>query len=204
LLPLPVPWVLLADADDVGSGVDQVAADTVQTARMVTEYLLERGHRQLCLFTGRSGIGFHDRAKRGILEALCQAGLSSANLSVNQDEGPRSPDFEEEIIPLLKQSKHSPTAVITISFGGAMVVMNRLHRCGFRIPEDVSVISLTDSPRLKALRPAVTSTTAVGFDVVRLAVERLIQQICQPETIPHRLLVPSEMIERESVATAPW
>jgi LacI family transcriptional regulator len=201
LLPLPVPWVLLADADDVGSGVDQVAADTVQTARMVTEYLLARGHQQVCFVAGRAGIGFHERAKRGILEALQRAGMPSANLTTIHDDGPRSPDFEEEVIPLLKASGQPPTAVITISFGGAMVAMNRLHRCGFRVPEDVSIVSLTDSPRLQALRPAVTSTTAVGFDVVRLAVERLVQKIHQPETIPHRLLVPSEMIERESVAT---
>jgi LacI family transcriptional regulator len=203
LLPLPVPWVLLADADDVGAGVDQVAADTVQTASMVTEYLLARGHKQLCLFTGRAGIGFHERARRGILKALYEVGLPPSCMMAIHDDPPRTPDFEEVLVPLLKKSGHPPTAVVTTSFGGAMVAMNRLQRCGFRVPADVSIVSLTDSPRLEALRPAVTSTTAVGFDVVRLAVERLIQKIRQPETIPRRLLVPSEMIERESVAPAP-
>jgi DNA-binding LacI/PurR family transcriptional regulator len=200
---LCVPWLLLADADEPGleGHVHQVGTDTVGTARTVTERLLREGHERFCILLGPISVGYHQRLMRGVLQALGNAGLPLDNVSVIRNDEEERIEMEDALLPLL-QSTHPPTAIITGSPGGAMVILNRLQRNGYRVPEQVSVISLTDSPRLTALRPAVTATTATGRKEVRLAVEALIEQIKRPQTAPQRALMMGEIIERDSVAPA--
>jgi LacI family transcriptional regulator len=175
--------------------------DTVATARSVTERLLREGHERFCILTGPIKIGNHERLMRGVMQAMSAAGQPLDNVSVIQNEEERKVEVEDALLPLLKGRKPS-TAVITGSPGGAMVILNRLQRNGYRVPDDVSVVSLIDSPRLEALRPAVTATTATGRKEVRLAVEHLLEQIKRPHIAPQRVLLPGEIIERDSIAPA--
>ena len=204
LLSLPVPWVLLADADDVDEGVDQIAADTVETARRLTEYLISKGHERIFIAAGCSDIGFHQRFERGVRDAFENARLPASDavtdaVAIDKTAGPPR-DVEDLLLPLLK-GRRPVTAVIAVSPGGALAILNRLQYRGFRVPQDVSIVSLLDSPRLRAFRPAMTTTTMLSPQTVELAARRLIQKITEPETIPARILVPGEVVERDSVVS---
>jgi LacI family transcriptional regulator len=196
LSALKVPWLLLADTPNLNSSVDQIALDTVQVAREMTEYLLHRGHRRICIVTGAAGIGMHERLRLGTLQALNAAGLPASNAMTIHDQ--ESVELEHLLLTQLKKKK-APTAVIVGSPGSALVTANRLQRNGFRIPEDISLISLVDSPRLRALRPCITATDALGYQAVEIAIERLIARIKEPEIKPQCSFVSGEIIERDSV-----
>lgn len=196
---LQVPWILLADVDHLDGIVDQVALDTEQTAYEVTGFLIAKGHGRICILTGRAGIGYHDRFERGVQQAFKKAKLPGAGLIVVHDDEERGGmDMEEILLPLMR-SKKPPTALIASSPGGALVALNRLQRNGYRVPQDVSLVSLIDSPRLLTLRPYITATTAIGAKTVQRAVERLIEKVNYPDSPPQRVLVSGEIIERESV-----
>jgi LacI family transcriptional regulator len=194
---LRVPWVLLADTADPGERVDQIAPDTVRTSRRLTEHLLAHGHRRICVVTGRAGVGFHDRQVQGVREALRDANLPESCATVIYSHA--DSDIESELLREVR-GENPATAVMVSSPGGAMVVLNRLQRRGVQVPEEVSVVSLTDNDRLLALRPRITATTVAGNDAVKMAIERLIERIARPELEPQRVAVPGILIERESVA----
>jgi LacI family transcriptional regulator len=202
LISPEVPWVLAADEDgDLGEDVEQVAMDTVKTATRLTRYLCERGHERICLLTGSLRSGFHERLQRGVYQGLAEAGLPLDNLvtiSATGVENERA-EIQRKLIGARKR-KTAPTAVVTGNMGSALVVVNQLQRAGCRLPEDMSLVTVVDRPHLTALQPAVTATTAASHSDAVVAVERLIQHIKEPGLAPQRVLIPGEIIERESVA----
>ena len=200
LSSLRVPWLLLADATDVDKKFDQVALDTVVTAQRMTEYLLARGHKRICLAIGEAGIGYHERLKRGVMAALTAANLPASQLIVIHDV--KSNSAERALVSLLEEK--TPIAIIAGSPGHTTLVLNRLQYHGFRVPEDVSLVSIIDNPRLVLLRPAITASTAVGTKTVQKAVMHLINKIEDPQAAPQQILISGEIIERESVARIHW
>jgi LacI family transcriptional regulator len=198
---LTVPWLLLADADEpeLEGHVHQVGVDTAGTAKQLTNHLINLGHQHFCVLTGAITVGNHHRVMQGVLQALGAAGLPLDNASVITNNDSTGIELEDSLLPLLEGAQ-PPTAIIAGSPGGALVALNRLQRNGYRVPEDVSVVSVIDGLRLTALRPAITATTATRNEQVPLAVERLIKLIKQPNLAPERLFLQGEIIERDSVA----
>jgi LacI family transcriptional regulator len=201
LISPQVPWVLTADEELEDDSVDQVAVDAAQTAAYLTRYLHERGHRRIGLITGEIGIGYHERLERGFFQAMDEAGLPRACASLIRSVGQRGYETIEEELLALMSSPQPPTALLVGSPGGAMVALNRLQSAGYRVPEDISLLSCVDGMRLEVLRPAITAGNAVGREATRQAIERLIARIKAPATPPQRTRVPVEIVERTSVAT---
>lgn len=198
LKSLTVPWVLIADADEDAEQVDQVGMDTVETARRAAAHLIARGHRSFCVLTGLQGIGNHERMKQGIFDALEASGLPRDCAAIIHHDDER--ELEPELLALMR-GENPPTAIIVSNPGGAIVVLNRFQQNGYRVPQDISIISLVDGPRLQSLKPKISATTALGREHIQQAINRLIIKITQPETIPHRVLLPGEIIERNSVCS---
>lgn len=196
---LSVPSLLIADTDQAPANIDQIAMDTTFTAGEIARYLLQRGHKYLCVVTGIAGVGMHERLKRGVFDALKEAGLPEKNLSVIHDR--EDEEFERKLLWLLKQ-KAAPTAIIGGGPGNAFVTLNRLQCNGYHVPEEISLVSLIDSPRLTALKPKVTATNALGYQHIEAAIQRLLKRIKRPALKAERTLLPGGVIERDSVALA--
>ena len=69
----------------------------------------------------------------------------------------------------------------------------------YRIPDDISVICLEDSPLMEQLSPAVTSVKTDVNELARLAVETLISQINGNQAPAFATNLPVQLIRRESV-----
>lgn len=196
LLSPEVPWVLTSDEDGVSAAVDVVTVDTIQSVELLTQYLLEQGHRRFCLVTGMAGSGFHERQAAGLRMALGQASFPENSFSTIEVLYDR--DIPAQLRKIMADP-NPPTAIIAGSPEKTVCVMNLLYHDGYRIPEDVSVVSLMDSALLQPLLPPVT-TTSFGDGVADLAVARLLEKIATPDSPAKQLLVPSELVLRESVA----
>ena len=197
LLPDEVPWVLLSEDEGVGDDVDQVSTDTVKVAMNTTRHLIECGHRRICLVAGSAGIGYHERLKRGMAQAMKAAGLPANHASVI--EVYRNDEIGASLVKLMT-GVNPPSAIMAASAGKAAVVLNRLLYAGYCVPRDVSLVSFGDSHRLTPLSPSISANTVFDRDVIAHSVERLILRIKSPATPPEKVLLTGQYIERESVA----
>lgn len=190
LLAEGIPWVLMSNEEPAES-VDLVAVDAVETASLMIHHLCDHGHRQIAFASGRGGIVLHRELLKGMQAALRERGVTAPLREVA--------DPVETLLANM-ESSNPATAIIFLSPGGAVMALNRLQAAGYRVPEDVSLLSYTDHYRLETLQPTITSTTALGEAVIAQAVDRLIQKIKEPRTPPRRTFVPAEIVERASVA----
>jgi DNA-binding LacI/PurR family transcriptional regulator len=195
-----LPRVLMAVADEehVPKGVDQVGMDARETVKAAVAYAVQRGHRQIGLVASVDRFIYDNHLRQGFRAALKEHNLpfrSGHVLEVGKADNTSG--------PLLRSlaSANPPTVIIAGSSARASYVLNTLQWAGYKVPEDVSIISCTDSERLPLLHPPLTATTAGGHEVVSLAIERLLQKIEEPDTPARRTLIPGSIIERQSVKT---
>lgn len=195
-----LPRVLMADADEhhLTETMDHVSMDTRETMKRVVAYAMQQGHTKIGLVaSSQRSVSVYDKHLRdSFYAAFNEFRLSpqdAAMIEIGMNDDTAGPLLKSLVGP------NAPTLIIAGSSGRALYVLNTLQWAGYRVPEDVSLVSLTDSDRLAHLHPAVTTTTALNHEFVELAVDRLLSRIEDPHVPSQRVLVPGEMIERESV-----
>jgi DNA-binding LacI/PurR family transcriptional regulator len=100
---------------------------------------------------------------------------------------------------LLKQKKPLPTAVFCASDSVAIAAMRRFREARIKIPEDISIIGM-DNIKLSAyVSPMLTTVEAPVTEMGKVAVSILLDRINQGHKLPLKIILPSHLIERESI-----
>ncbi|CAN5533075.1 LacI family DNA-binding transcriptional regulator [soil metagenome] len=130
----------------VGRGVTNLIPDEIETGRLATRYLLAKGHARIVHVRPlRDSVAIHDRA-RGYETTMAEHGLPAVVVNNETADG------------LLVQLKSAnATAVLCHNDWLALSVMRSLNSVGLRVPEDVSVMGVDDSPTFTALFPELTT-----------------------------------------------
>ena len=82
----------------------------------------------------------------------------------------------------------------------AIAAMSAIHSLGLRIPEDISVISISDIEESAYLTPPLTTICVPQKDMGKLATEILLQRLHGDTTITKQIFVPCKLIVRNTVS----
>ena len=184
-------WVLPLEQTDQVSGADHEAGNAVG------QYLLARGHRRIGFVHG-------SRVLRGRMERLFglrEALLAEDDASVCEIQFSADNPFSQSFLGL-KMEGELPTALFCSHDSLGVFVVSELHRLGFRVPEDVSVIGYGDFAAAIQISPMLTTLRLPGGDMGVAAFRLLIERMngTRRQLPPQRLMLVPELIERESVA----
>jgi LacI family transcriptional regulator len=182
-----------ADFNDIPS----VDVDNVQGAYTAVRHLVEFGHRRIghisnAPFSYTSG---RDRLS-GYRQALQEAGIKYEAELVY--EGAFTDTSSYEPMQVLLDLPERPSAVFIgsdlVALGAIQAIQNR----GLRIPDDISVIGFDDLLIGKYLQPALTTIHLPAYDLGKRAGEMLLASI-RGESFPTlRVLLPTELVVRQS------
>ncbi|MBT8796715.1 LacI family DNA-binding transcriptional regulator [Microbacterium flavum] len=174
-----------------------VDTDQAQGARIAVEHLLELGHETVWHVSGPQDSFAAERRRRAWEDVLRERGLRIPDVAVG-DWTPRS---GYRIGRALARDPEV-TGVFVANDQMALGVIRALHEAGRRIPEEVSVVGFDDMPESADFWPALT-TVRQHFDLVgERSLQALVAEIEGDEARP-RLLVPTELVVRDSTGTAP-
>ena len=99
--------------------------------------------------------------------------------------------------------EEGPTAVVAHNDAVAIGELDRLHRSGLRVPQDVSVTGYDD---IALASHALIRLTTVGTDAVlagEVAAEQLILAVREHRHVRHRHLQPARLAVRATTGPAP-
>jgi len=187
-----VPFVSVGRYPD--QEVSYVDVDNLGGARRAVEHLLRSGYRRIATITGpQRMIAGADRLT-GYQEALRSQGLSVDGALVAEG------DFTEEggrvgMESLLRQE---PDAVFVASDTMALGALRALRDAGMRVPEDIALVGFDDMPYAATAAPPLTTVRQPVQRVGALAFEGLLDIIENGLEPVRRLVVPTELIVRES------
>lgn len=194
LLSPRVPFLLLSE-EPVGAYVEQVCTDLRGTAVNILRNLRENGHERVVVSMGTSQKNFFHRLDQAFTAAAKDLDWPTGALrmvhDVPQDTGPRLVEMMREPSP--------PTAIIVSDKERALSVYCHMLQAGYKIPGDISAVAFFDGVEFLFLTAPLSSTNAGGGELVTMAVDRLLEKINVPETIPQHRSLPGSVIERGSV-----
>lgn len=200
-LRFPLPAVYI-DIFSMQKNINTVNADQRQIANLAAMHLKNHGHTSI-----------------GYLKALPERGYLGQRFSYFNDTlksldihlNPQfifsfnmlEQDLNEQLERAFSGIETFPTAFFAESDTLATSCISALKKRGFRIPNDISVVSVDNTKISQLTTPELTSIDVNMCEMGRVAVERLLQLIEDPSRPTLSIYITPSLIRRESSGPAP-
>jgi prepilin-type N-terminal cleavage/methylation domain-containing protein len=197
LARLGVPYVVIEARED--EPASHVRDDEEAVGRIATEHLVELGHRRIALINcaDSSSRRLGPRG-RGYLEALTEAGLSPC------------PGWDvcgplEDLVERAITGPRSATALLLYDESDAGRALRLLHDRGLKVPEDVSILALTDERQGLAdfVEPSISRIETDLRGLGKVAVATLLDTLRGNHKSPRMIKLAPTLAVRESTGPAP-
>ncbi len=184
--------VIYAGLNPMGNQYDQVVCDGSDISYTAVSYLANLGHTKI----GYVGEQNNEVRFSGYKEALGKLGLSflqknTANVRLSADGGYKGANT-------LIHNRADISAIFCANDTTAIGVIHALKEKGFRIPEDISVISVDDIDTAQYLSPMLTTIHIPLEDLGKIAAKTLIDRINGGHRLPMRITLPFYIAKRDS------
>jgi DNA-binding LacI/PurR family transcriptional regulator len=204
LQQIGVPFSMIGRPSEA-SDLSFADIDFEQTTRDGVSYLVQLGHRQIAFLnhaeeTFTAGYGPSVRAAAGFEQVTRSAGLTPITRFCDDTVLAGQQAFDELIA-----AHPDVTAIATMNERATVGVMQAATARGWRIPDDLSILSLVSSPRVAEMTmPPLTALTPASAELGRLGVETLIGQLEEDHPELVQRLLPCRLVIRGSTGTAPY
>ena len=184
--------VVFVDREPSGLQVDVVTSDNADGAARATAHLLAHGHRRIAFLGDRLTIQTATERRRGFLEELGRAGVSTFN-------APQRPDLHdaasaERALGELLDGEDPPTAVFSAQ---NLVTLGALHALRARnLQRRVALVGFDDLPLADLLEPGVTVVAQDAHTIGSTAAEQIFARLDGAVHPPSTVVIPTTLIER--------
>jgi DNA-binding LacI/PurR family transcriptional regulator len=194
---LAVPIVLINNQQE-GRYIYSVGTDNIQGGRLAVRYLLELGHTRLGYITGPEWAVASKQRLEGACQALREQGVNVDPTLIVQGDG-RAGGGEKAMCRLLSHPT-PPTAVFCYNDMTAIGAMRAVQQAGLRVPEDISIVGYDDVAFATYVTPPLTTIRQRKYEMGAQATEIALALLNGKKNIAEHVLVPGELIVRESCA----
>jgi DNA-binding LacI/PurR family transcriptional regulator len=172
---------------------DCVFTDDVSGSAEITRYLVSQGHRNIW-YIGNQRLPWFARCARGYLQAMKEADLEPRVSEIVSEDR----ELGYLAAKALLSRGERPTALFVGTDQAASGVYQALQESGIRIPDDISVAGFNDTIG-EVLHPGLTTVREFPRELGVHLAEFTIRRINEPDLRPQQLVMPTELIRRESV-----
>ena len=191
-LHMPVTFLDFYDGDPT---VDSIVSDNVYGSYLLTNHLIEKGHRNIGFIGDIFATSSILDRYLGFYKSLLQNGVELKKEWVLSDRD------ENGILHAISFPTNMPTAFVCNCDEVAYKVVEQLKMEGYRIPEDVSIVGFDDYIYATLSNPALT-TFAIDVQLMtEMAVDSILRGIAGENLSPGRKVISGKIVTRNSVAT---
>ncbi|MCA9908175.1 MAG: substrate-binding domain-containing protein, partial [Anaerolineae bacterium] len=196
LLDSGIPFVLVGQHDS--DQVSYVDSDNLAGAYTAVTHLIRLGHRRVATITGPLNNLAAVQRKQGYLQALRD----------------RDRTVEEELIAVGEFTEvsgymamrrllpHQPDAVFVASDLMAQGAVRAINQAGLAVPDDIALVGYDDLPAATLTNPPLTTIRQPIKRAGQTAVETLLDLIAHGSEPPRRIILPTELVIRQSCSAA--
>jgi len=195
------PPVVCIDRQPSGWKGDVVLVANEAGAHSATRHLLRLGHRQLAVITGPLHLTNAMERLQGFKRALAEAKVPIEPEYIQEARFDRQSGYQaaRRLLGMLPR----PTAIFACNDLMALGVLLAVRELGLHCPEDVSIVGFDDLDFSEFTAPALTSVHQPGYQLGTTAARLLLERIDGMKKSPQRIVLPSELRIRHSVASTP-
>ena len=198
LLPEDLPLVWVDRHPQSQRDIPCVANDDRAAMAEATEYLIQKGCRNILLLPGYLAEMRTSPRVVGYEEALKKHGIIPNPAYILNRAGKSSSETETgELVRKIMAQGLPVDAIITSSDRAAFGVIAALHQVGLYVPEDVKLISFDNSPYSTMASPAITALDRRPQALAETACAHLLA-LLKGENVPPQTIIPVTLIKRDS------
>ncbi len=178
--------------------IDNIEYDHSHVSRMAVEYLYRKGYREIGFIGGGAGNQPMRRSRRfrSYLETM-----GDLNLEI-RPEWIFDCQWDDqkcmELITAAAAGAGLPRAIYAASDLMAMAALRALYKLDIRVPGQIAVIGMTDIETSQYANPPLTTIHVPMEEMGRTCARVLADRIRGDRSLPKRIILPSELIPRDS------
>jgi DNA-binding LacI/PurR family transcriptional regulator len=172
---------------------DCVFTDDVRGSTDITRHLIAQGHRNIW-YIGNQRLPWFARCATGYRKAMKEADLEARFSEISSEDR----ELGYLAVKTLLASGEKPTALFVGTDQAASGAYQALQESGIRIPDDISVAGFNDTIG-EVLHPGLTTVREFPKELGGHLAEFVLRRIHEPDLAPQQLVMPTELIRRESV-----
>jgi LacI family transcriptional regulator, kdg operon repressor len=177
-----------------------ILLDNEKASELAVECILKSGRTRICLVGQSIESGITPRLERieGYKKALIKNGLPvNEKWIITAD----SHEIQKHLLSVWQDEENRPNAFYAINGMAALQLLTFLKANDVRIPGDVSVVTMDDSPYLAASTPAITVVTQPNYEMGKATANIILGLIENAELKEEYQVLRYQpgLIERESV-----
>ncbi len=176
--------------------IDSVLSNNVQSAQLLTEHLLSKGHRRIVAVLGLQNSTTGRERMLGYQLALQQRGVV-LDPDISTYVQPRESQGYEFVKELLA-SKPKPDAIMTGNSRLTVGAVKAIQEAGLRIPEDVALAGFDDTNWMPHLGPGITVIAQPTDEMGKTAAELLFMRMADEERPSREVVLKGKLIVRRS------
>lgn len=197
------PRIVFLDSAPDELRFDSVVLNFQLGVQLAVDYLIECGHRHIGFLGPSNKL---DQRKRNAPEArlgyfadyMQRLGLYDEALVLDTQQTPAQ--TREAVIRWSEETHPTPAAFLAYNEETAITAVSALRERGLRVPEDISIVSINDTPLSILIEPPLTSINTHMDITSEAALDLLTARISAPDRLPRKIVIPMTLTERSSVA----
>ncbi|GAA2761731.1 LacI family DNA-binding transcriptional regulator [Streptomyces paradoxus] len=166
-----IPVVLAGSREPAPPGVDVVAGDDEQGARLVAEHLIGLGHRRIAHIAGYGAVG---ELRRDSFEAAIRRHGLAERAVVEPSDMTEEGGYRTTVRLLSRHER--PTAVFAVNDMAAIGVLSAAEELGLRVPRDLSVVGYDNTSIARLRHVWLTTVDNTSHEVGRRAARCLLER----------------------------
>lgn len=174
LQSLKVP-VVCFDQKLAGLERDFVGSDNYLAGAMLTEHLLQLGHRRIAFIAGPKYMHTAAERYRGFVETMASAGVEVNPNYVVDGQFTRTAGYEAAMRLLIQPER--PTAILGANNAVALAALQAMQELGFDCPGDISLCMIDHAQWSNVITPRITmvvqDTLKLGGIIARQLLHRI-------------------------------
>ena len=196
LINSKIPMVFI-DHEEVNKNC--VYTNSYDSIYHAVTYLYEKGHRNIAYIGGELDQIVGKERYEGYVKALEDFNLSIYPRWYLYAEKYSFENAYNAVKKLLTSDVPKPTAIVASGDVMAIGAMKAIKEHGLKVPDDISLIGFDNIRMAAYVSPALTTIAQSFEDLAKNACELLLTQIKNNNATPKKIVVPSTLVERESV-----
>lgn len=175
---LKVPMVCF---DQKVSGIERdfVGSDNYLAGAMLTEHVLQLGHRRIAFIAGPPHMHTASERYRGFTDTMASAGVEVNPAYVVDGQFTRSGGYEAAMRLLIQPER--PTAILGANNAMALAALQATQELGFNCPNDISLAMIDDVQWSNVITPRITMVVQDTLKLGNIIARRLLNRITSPE-----------------------
>jgi LacI family transcriptional regulator len=199
ILEAGLPTVFV-DHDPLGKRTAHVMSDNVSAMTEMVDHLYLGGRRHIAHIAGNQNTRAGLDRLFGYRSQLSHLGLEAPEEYVQQGNYYHRSAYEgaRRLLAL----PEPPDAITCASDMMAVGAMLAIEEAGLHVPEDVALTGFDDAEFATRLKPPLTTVRQDAHGLGTAAAETLLRMLADPEAVPSVVVLPAELVIRESSGPA--